>query len=53
MSQKCGTRREKNREETRRVILDTAYALFEEKGYEKMTMRELAARAGVGLGTIF
>ena len=53
MSQKFGTRREKNKEETRRVIFDTAYALFEEKGYEKMTMRELAARAGVGLGTIF
>lgn len=53
MSQKFGTRREKNREETRRVIFDTAYALFEEKGYEKMTMRELASRAGVGLGTIF
>lgn len=53
MSQKFGTRREKNREKTRRIIFDTAYALFEEKGYEKMTMRELAARAGVGLGTIF
>jgi AcrR family transcriptional regulator len=53
MSQKFGTRREKNKEETRRVIFETAYALFEEKGYEKMTMRELAARAGVGLGTIF
>lgn len=53
MSQKFGTRREKNREETRRIIFETAYTLFEEKGYEKMTMRELAARAGVGLGTIF
>jgi AcrR family transcriptional regulator len=53
MSQKFGTRREKNKEETRRIIFDTAYALFEEKGYEKMTMRELASRAGVGLGTIF
>jgi AcrR family transcriptional regulator len=53
MSQKFGTRREKNKEETRRIIFETAYSLFEEKGYEKMTMRELAARAGVGLGTIF
>lgn len=53
MSQKYGTRREKNREETRRIIFETAYALFEEKGYEKMTMRELAAKAGVGIGTIF
>jgi len=53
MSQKFGTRREKNKAETRRIIFDTAYQLLDEKGYEKMTMRELAARAGVGLGTIF
>ncbi|NNG01282.1 MAG: TetR/AcrR family transcriptional regulator [Desulfobacteraceae bacterium] len=53
MSQKFGTRREKAKEETRRIILESAYTLFEEKGYEKATMRELAARAGVGLGTIF
>lgn len=53
MSQKFGTRREKNKAETRRIIFETAYALFEEKGYEKMTMRELAAKAGVGIGTIF
>jgi AcrR family transcriptional regulator len=53
MSQKFGTRRKKNKAETRRIIFDTAYKLFEEKGYQKVTMRELAARAGVGLGTIF
>ena len=53
MSQKFGTRRQKAKEETRRIILDAAYSLFEEKGYEKATMRELASRAGVGLGTIF
>ncbi len=39
--------------ETRNIIKTTAYALFQEKGYEKTTMRELAATAGVGLGTIF
>jgi len=53
MSQKFGTRREKGKEETRRIILETACELFEEQGYEKATMRELASRAGVGLGTIF
>ena len=53
MSQKFGTRRKKNKAETRRIIFDTAYKLFEEKGYDKLTMRELAAQAGVGLGTIF
>jgi len=41
------------RAETRRLILDAAYGLFEEKGFREATMRELAARAGVGLGTIF
>ena len=53
MSQKFGTRRTKNKEETGRIIFDTAYALLEEKGFDKFTMRELASRAGVGLGTIF
>jgi AcrR family transcriptional regulator len=53
MSAKFGTRRQKAKQETRKIIRDTAYALFEEKGYEKTTMRELAAKAGVGLGTIF
>jgi AcrR family transcriptional regulator len=53
MTQRFGTRREKNKAETRRIIFETAYALLEEKGYEKMTMRELAAKAGVGIGTIF
>ncbi len=53
MTQKFGKRRQNIREETCRIIQDTAYALFEEKGYEKTTMRELASKAGVGLGTIF
>lgn len=53
MSQKFGTRREQAKDETRRIILETAYSLFEEVGYEKATMRTLAARAGVGIGTIF
>lgn len=46
-------RQQEKRQETHRLILDTAYALFEEKGFRESTMRELAARAGVGLGTIF
>lgn len=48
-----GTRRLVFKENTRRVILDAAYALFAEKGYAATTMRMLASRAGVGLGTIF
>lgn len=53
MSQKFGTRREQAKQETRRIIFNTAYSLFEEKGYDAVTMRDLAAEAGVGLGTIF
>ncbi len=53
MTQKFGTRREQAKAETRRIILETAYTLFEEMGYEKATMRALAERAGVGIGTIF
>ena len=53
MSQKFGMRREQAKRETRRIILETAYRLFEEMGYENATMRELASRAGVGIGTIF
>ena len=52
MPQKVATRREKAKEETRRIILKSAYALFEEKGYQKATIRKIASRAGVGLGTI-
>lgn len=41
------------KEETRRIIMAEAYSLFGLRGYEKTTMRELAERADVGLGTIF
>jgi len=47
------SRRQIQKEETRRMILAAAYSLFGLKGYEKTTMRELADRADVGLGTIF
>ena len=46
-------RRQLQKEDTRRVILTAAYALFAEQGYARTTMRALAQRAGVGLGTIF
>jgi AcrR family transcriptional regulator len=47
------TRRQQQKDETRRLIQNAAYNLFEEKGYHATTMRKLASRAGVGLGTIF
>lgn len=48
-----GTRREAAKQQTRRLILDAAYRLFESKGFRETTMRQLATQAGVGLGTIF
>lgn len=48
-----GQRRQQQKEETKRIVLEAAYALFSQKGYANTTMRELAARAGVAQGTIF
>src|SRR5713226_9722709 len=38
---------------TRQRILDTALGLFATKGYEKTTMREIAAEAGCSLGLAY
>ncbi len=35
------------------AILKAASALLEERGYDKLTMKDLAERAGVGLGAIY
>jgi AcrR family transcriptional regulator len=48
-----GGRREQQKAETRELILDAARDLFEDRGFEGTTMRAVAGRAGVGLGTIF
>ena len=40
-------------EHTRAVILDTALRLFEEQGYERTTMRAIAAAAGVSVGNAY
>jgi AcrR family transcriptional regulator len=48
-----GTLRQAQKQGSRRLILESAYALFSEKGYEASTMRMLAVRAGVSLGAIF
>ena len=53
MSTKKKTHRQLQKENTKQLILNTAYQMFGEKGYSETTMRLLAERAGVGLGTIF
>lgn len=40
-------------EETRAKILDTALRLFRERGFEKTTMRDVAAEAGVATGAAY
>ncbi|MFC7217373.1 TetR family transcriptional regulator [Streptomyces polyrhachis] len=40
-------------EETRALILETAMRLFRERGYEKTTMRAIAAEAGVSVGNAY
>lgn len=49
----AANRRQIQKEETKKLIQETAYSLFEKNGYEKTTMRDLAKQAGVGIGTIF
>lgn len=45
--------RTRNKLEKLRRIKDAAQNLFVAKGFDDTTMREIAVRAGVGLGTIF
>jgi AcrR family transcriptional regulator len=45
--------RERNKRDKLRRIKDAASELFVRKGYDDTTTREIAVRAGVGLGTIF
>jgi AcrR family transcriptional regulator len=45
--------REKNKIDKRRRIQEAARALFLSKGFDDTTTREIAVRAGVGIGTLF
>jgi len=45
--------RQKYRDELRRFILDTAREVFVERGYENVSMRELAERIGCTHGTLY
>lgn len=45
--------REKNKIDKLRRIKDAARALFVSKGFDDTTTREIALRAGVGIGTVF
>lgn len=38
--------------ESKQLILDAAYSLFDEKGYKKTTMRDIAKKSGGSLGAV-
>jgi AcrR family transcriptional regulator len=41
------------KEATRKRVLDAARELFEGRGYQETTVREIASRAGVSVGSVF
>jgi AcrR family transcriptional regulator len=45
--------RENQKQETRRKVLDAARDLFNEIGYDETTIRAVAERAGVSVGSVF
>ena len=47
------SRRERERQEHIRYVLDVAERLFAEKGFVKVTMKQIAQRAEFALGTIY
>lgn len=53
MEQPKGNRREVQKAQTRSLILESARTLFETQDYDKVTLRRIAARAQIGLGTIY
>ncbi len=49
----AGERTQRKSDATRTLILDTALRLFAERGYERTTMRAIAAEAGVSVGNAY
>ena len=47
------TRRALAKQKTRRALLDAAKRLFNERGYEAATVRDIAAAAGLSTGAVF
>ena len=45
--------RERKKEQTRRLIADTAWRLFADRGFEQVTVAEVARRAEVAVATVF
>lgn len=48
-----GGRRDRQKQATRARLLDAGLALFAEQGFEATTVRQIAERAGVAVGSVF
>jgi AcrR family transcriptional regulator len=48
----AGTRRDRQKRETRAAIQKAAHSLFGSQGFEATTIRAIASKAGVGVGTV-
>jgi AcrR family transcriptional regulator len=51
--QECLSRRERKKQETRQHLLEAAWRLFQEKGYDDTTVQEIAEAADVAKSTFF
>ena len=47
------SKREAKKKNNKRAILDSAISLFNENGYEKTSIAQIARKAGVGKGTVY
>lgn len=47
------TRKEREQEAKRQLILESAYELFKEKGFESATVDAIALKAEIGKGTVY
>jgi len=47
------SRRERKKEITKEIIIDTALALFKEKGFQETYMEEIAGKSDVSKGTLY
>jgi len=47
------TKRQKQAQETRRILFENAVTLFREKGFDSVTVEEITTRAGTAKGTFY
>ncbi|WP_165368083.1 TetR/AcrR family transcriptional regulator [Phytoactinopolyspora endophytica] len=52
-SQRAGSLRERKQQRARQAIIDAALSLFAEKGFDQVTVTDIAERAEVGRSTFF